>query len=58
MRFKVVGYDSFDREEFQVGTYKTKAEALKVAKEKSGTMTLMYVYNIISGCLVGRFGSY
>ena len=43
-KYRVEGFDSFSGEEFYVGAYKTKEEAIEVAKRKSGEMTLMYVY--------------
>jgi hypothetical protein len=57
-KYKVVGYDSFDHEEFPVGEYATEKEAVDVANARGGTMTLMYVYNMVSGCRVHKAGSF
>lgn len=42
--YRVVGYDSFSHEEFPVGEFHTKGEAVVMANSKAGQMTLMYVY--------------
>ena len=55
--YKVIGYDSFSREEFNVGEFSTKDEAVSVAKDKGGVMMLMYVYDAI-GNRVARYGEY
>ncbi len=57
MKYLVVGYDSFEKAEFPVGTYDTQDEAFKVAKNKSGIMTLMYVYDT-KGDRIAKFGTY
>lgn len=56
-KFTVVGYDSFSREEFPVGQYETKDEAMSVAKSKGGTMTLMYVYDE-NMQRIGKYGTF
>lgn len=56
-KFKVEGYDSFSHEDFPVGTYATAEEAIEVATQKGGTMTLMYVYDPNGKC-VFQAGSY
>lgn len=55
--FKVVGYDSFSHEEFEVGEYKTKDKAINVADKKGGQMTLMYVYDQ-NGKRIYKAGTY
>lgn len=44
-KFRVVGFDSFDGEDWLVGDYDSMEEALKIAKQKGGVMTLMHVYD-------------
>lgn len=56
-KFRVLGFDSFSHEEFHVGYYDTAAEAIKVANEKGGVMTLMYVYDP-TGRLFHQAGSW
>jgi hypothetical protein len=58
MKYRVVGYDSFSREEFPVGEYETKEQALAAATKDAGTMTLMYVYDIFSGERISKMGTY
>jgi hypothetical protein len=57
MKYKVIGYDSFSHEDFPVGQYDTEEEAVEVAKEKGGVMTLMYVYDP-TGKRIFTAGSY
>lgn len=56
MKYKVVGYDSFSHEDWEVGQYKNKDDAINAAKERAGTMTLMYVYE--GDNRIASFGSY
>lgn len=56
--YKVVGYDSFDHEEFPVGEYATKEEAIAVANSESGAMTLMYVYDLMTGHRIHKAGTF
>ncbi len=46
-KFRIVGYDSFDHEDFLVGDYKTLAEAKTISNEKTNgvEMLLMHVYD-------------
>lgn len=56
-KYRVEGYDSFSHEDFPVGTYETAAEAIAVATQKGGTMTLMYVFDPNGNCIF-QAGSY
>lgn len=56
-RYRVEGFDSFSHEEFHVGSYDTKEEAIDTAKRKSGEMTLMYVHDP-QGKVIYRAGSF
>lgn len=56
-KYRVEGYDSFSHEGFPVGVYTTAEEAIEVATQKGGQMTLMYVYDP-SGKRIFQAGSY
>ena len=44
-KFRVVGVDTFDGDDWVQGDFDTQEEALNVANEKGGTMTKMHVYD-------------
>jgi hypothetical protein len=44
-KFRVIGVDTFSNEDWSYGDFKTKEEAIKVAKEKGGTMNKVHVYD-------------
>lgn len=44
-KFRVVGVDTFDGTDWVQGDYKTRDEAVKIAKEKGGTMLKTHVYD-------------
>ena len=55
--YRVIGVDTFDGGDWVQGDFETKEEALKVAKEKGGSMTKMYVYNQDGKC-IDDFGTH
>ncbi len=57
MAFAVIGFDSFSREWFPIGEYKTKKQAMEKAKDVGGTMTLAYVYDK-NGEMIAKYGTY
>ncbi|MDX9913968.1 MAG: hypothetical protein RBS77_05310 [Candidatus Moranbacteria bacterium] len=44
-KFRVIGVDTFDGEDWVQGDCNTFTEACELAKEKGGKMTMMHVYN-------------
>ena len=44
-KFRVIGVDTFSNTEWMQGDYETEEEAIDVADEKGGSMTMMYVYD-------------
>ena len=44
-KFRVVGVDTFDGDDWVQGDFDTKEKALDVANEKGGTMIKMHVYD-------------
>ena len=58
-RFKVTGYDTFEglNADFPAGEFDSLDEALDVAQQKAGSMTLMYVHDD-QGVQRGRFGTF
>ncbi len=58
-KFRVIGVDTFDRDgsDWIEGDFKTKEEALKVAKEKGGTMLKTHVYDD-KGNHIGEGGTF
>lgn len=44
-KFRIIGYDSFDNDDWHDGDHDTLEAALKVARDKGGEMTIMHVYN-------------
>lgn len=44
-KFRVVGVDTFDGDDWVVGDYDTKDKAIDVANEKAGEMLKMHVYD-------------
>jgi len=56
-KFRIIGYDSFDNDQWKVGDYATLDEAKKEANKRGGQMTIMYVHND-KGEIVHRSGSY
>lgn len=58
LKYKVVGYDSFSREEFSVGNFSSTDKAIQCADKHSGSMTLMYVYDTITGHRIYKSGTF
>ena len=50
-KFRVIGVDTFSNEDWEQGVFDTIDEAKKVAKDKGGIMTKMYVYDDNGNCL-------
>ncbi len=44
-KFRVVGVDTFDGDDWLQGDFNTEEEALAVANKEGGTMTKMHVYD-------------
>ncbi len=56
-KFRVIGVDTFDGTDWIEGDYDTKPEALKIAKEKGGTMLKTHIYDD-EGTHVGDHGEF
>lgn len=44
-KYRVIGVDTFDGTDWIYGDYNSKEEAIKLAKEKGGTMLKTHVYD-------------
>ncbi len=55
-KYKVVGYDSFFREDYPIGEFDTKDEAMEEARKHGGVMNLAYVY--FKGEQIAQYGTY
>lgn len=57
-RYTVMGYDTFSREEYHIDSFSSIERAKAVAKEHSGQMTLVYVFDSLTGLSIARYGTY
>jgi hypothetical protein len=56
-RFRLIGIDTFDNQDWLEGDFADQAEAMKLADEKGGTMLLMEVYDD-QGKIIHKTGTF
>lgn len=56
-KYRVVGVDTFDGEDFLIGDFDSKEEAIQIAHERGGHMRKTHVYSD-AGKHIGEGGSF
>lgn len=56
--YRVIGVDTFDNEDYLLGDYMEKDEAIDVAMEHGGEMNKTYVYDKFGSWIGVEFGKY